>query len=42
MAYWYTNLDIKKCHEDTILAKRYTPEEFDTYDNYDAINVDKV
>ena len=39
---WYTNLDIKKRHEDLILYKRYTPEEYPTYDNYDAININKV
>ena len=41
-SYWYTNLDIKKRHEELILVKKYTPEEYPTYDNYDAINVDKV
>ena len=39
---WFTNLETKKRHEELILWKRYTPEEFPTYDNYDAINVDKV
>lgn len=39
---WFTNLDIKKRHEDIILWKKYTPEEYPKYDNYDAINVDKV
>lgn len=39
---WFTNLDHKKRHEKLILWKNYTPEEFPTYDNYDAINVDKV
>lgn len=38
----FTNLDIKKRHEKLILCKKYTPEEYPTYDNYDAINVDKV
>ena len=37
--HWFTNLDIKKRHEDLILYKNYTPEEFPKYDNYDAINV---
>ena len=40
--YWYTNLDHKKRHEKIILWKYYTPEEYPTYDNYDAINVNKV
>lgn len=39
---WLTNLDTAKRHEDIILYKNYTPEEFPTYDNYDAINVDKT
>jgi len=39
---WYTNLDIAKRHEDLILYKQYSPDEYLTYDNYDAINVDKT
>lgn len=39
---WFINLDIKKRHEDLLLYKKYTPEEYPQYDNYDAINVDKV
>lgn len=39
---WFTNLDVAKRHEKLILWKNYTPEEYPTYDNYDAINVDKV
>ena len=39
---WFTNLDIQKRHEKLILWKKYTPEEYPRYDNYDAINVDKV
>ena len=39
---WFTNLDIIKRHEKLILWKNYTPEEYPKYDNYDAINVDKV
>lgn len=42
MACWFTNLDHKKRHEELILYKHYTPEEYPKYDNYDAINVDKV
>ena len=38
----FTNLDIAKRHEKLILWKQYTPEEYPKYDNYDAINVDKV
>ena len=39
---WYTNLDIQKRHEELILCKNYNPDEYPKYDNYDAINVDKV
>ena len=39
---WFTNLDIPKRHENLILYKQYTPEEYPKYDNYDAINVDKT
>jgi len=39
---WFTNLDYKERHEDLILYKRYTSEEFPTYDNYDAININKT
>lgn len=39
---WFTNLDLKQRHEDLILVKRYTPEAYPHYDNYDAIEVSKV
>lgn len=39
---WYTNLDHNKRHEELILYKEYSPEEFPKYDNYDAIEVNKV
>lgn len=39
---WYTNLDVKKRHENLILYKKYSPEEYHEYDNYDAIEVSKV
>ena len=39
---WFTNLEIKKRHEDIILYKTYTPEAYPTYDNYDAIEVGKT
>lgn len=37
---WFTNLDIKKRHEELELYKKYTPEDYPQYKNYDAINVD--
>jgi len=39
---WFTNLDIAKRHEDLILYKKYNAADFSTYDNYNAINVNKV
>ena len=39
---WFTNFDIPKRHEDIILYKKYSSEEFPKYDNYNAINVNKV
>ena len=39
---WFTNLEYQERHEDLILYKKYTPAEYPTYDNYDAINVDKT
>ncbi len=39
---WYTNLDIKKRHEELILVKRYNPTDYPKYDNYDAIEVSKT
>jgi hypothetical protein len=42
--FWFTNLDTRKRHEDIILYKKYYGNENDypKYDNYDAINVNKV
>ena len=39
---WFTNLDIRKRHEEQILFKRYTPEEYPKYENFDAIDVGRV
>ena len=39
---WYTNLDHNKRHEEMILYKRYNPEEYPKYANYDAIEVSKT
>ena len=39
---WFTNLDHNKHNEKLTLHKIYTPEEYPKYDNYDAINVNKV
>ena len=37
---WYTNIDTTKRHEYLILYKKYAPDEYPQYDNYDAINID--
>lgn len=39
---WFTNLEIKKRHEDLILYKTYNLEEYPKYDNYDAIEISKT
>ncbi len=39
---WFTNLDYPQRHEKLPLYKKYSPEEFPKYDNYDAIEVAKT
>ena len=39
---WFTNLSHSRRNEELILTKKYTPDEFPHYDNYDAIEVSKV
>ena len=39
---WLTNLDHTKRHEEIPLFKKYTPQEYPTYVNYDAIEVAKT
>lgn len=39
---WFTNLEHEKRVEKIPLTKRYTPEEYPTYDNYDAIDTNSV
>jgi len=41
-ACWFTNLDTTKRHEKLILYEKYTPKKYSKYENYDAINVNKV
>ena len=38
---WFTNLDTIKRHEKLTLYKKYKPEEFPNYDQYNAINIDR-
>lgn len=39
---WFTNLDITKKPNIPILTKTYNTKDYPKYDNYDAINVDKI
>lgn len=39
---WFTNMEIEKLHQPLTLYKHYSREEFPTYDNYDAIHIEKV
>ena len=39
---WFTNLEIRKRHQDLILFRKYSPEQYPKYDNFDAIEVSKV
>ena len=39
---WFTNLDYRERHEDMILFRKYDPELYPKYENYDAIEVGKT
>ena len=39
---WFTNLDLKQRHEELILVKRYDPEIYPRYVNFDAIEISKT
>jgi len=39
---WFTNMETTKRHQELTLYKKYTSKEYPRYDNYEAINVDKV
>ena len=39
---WFTNMRLQDYNDNLILFKKYSPEEYPKYDNYDAINVDKT
>ena len=41
-AMWLTNLDTQKRYKELKLTKKYKPEDYPKYDNFDAINVRKV
>ncbi len=38
---WFTNLDTTKRHQELTLYKKYSPDEYPKYDEYDAINVNR-
>lgn len=39
---WFTNLDIKKRHEELVLVKEYDKAAYPKYENFDAIEVGRV
>ena len=39
---WWTNIDLNKRHQKLLLYKNYDPEIHQVYDNYCAINVNKI
>lgn len=39
---WFTNLDYSERHEDLVLYRSYTPEEYPKYENFDAIDIGKT
>lgn len=39
---WFTNLDFPKRHEELILFKKYSEDEYPKYDSYDAIEIGKT
>ena len=39
---WFTNVDIEKRHETMPLFRKYSPELYPKFDNYDVINVNRV
>lgn len=41
-AVWFTNLDIKKRHDNIVLVKRYSPEKYPSYNNFPGIEISDV
>ena len=39
---WFTNLTVNKSNEELVLTKEYNPINYPKYDNYDAIEVDRL
>ena len=42
LACWFTNLTVNKSNEEFVLTKEYNPINYPKYDNYDAIEVDRL
>lgn len=40
--FWFTNLETEKRYENLILYKNYNKEDYPQYDNYKAININRV
>ena len=40
--FWYTNMPNRSLTEEIVLTKTYDPNYYDKFDNYDAINVNRV
>ena len=39
---WFTNLDHNRRHEEYVFVRRYNPEEYPKYENFDAIEVSRI
>ncbi|MBD0866275.1 MAG: adenine-specific methyltransferase EcoRI family protein [Rhodobacteraceae bacterium] len=39
---WFTNMDFPARHQELVLHRKYNPDDYPMYHNYDAINVDKT
>ena len=39
---WFTNMEHDKCHEPIKLSKKYSPEAYPKYENYDAIECGRL
>jgi hypothetical protein len=39
---WFTNIEVKKHNQKIKLYKKYSPEKYPHYENYDAINIDNT
>lgn len=40
--FWYTNIPNRSLTEEIILTKKYNPNDYDKFDHYDAININRV